>query len=309
MESIMNRHTKRSLLDQLDKEIGRTPLIKLNSLSSQDIQIFAKVEWQQFGGSIKSRPAYGIMKQAILDGQLHKKTLLDASSGNTGIAYAAIGQRLGIPVTICLPENASQQRKDLLNHYGAEIIYTSPLEGTDGAQIRAYELFKSYPDRYFYADQYGNENNWLAHFYSTGYEIWSQTAHLITHFVTALGTTGTYLGVKRRLHSHNPNIKCIALQPDSPLHILEGWKHLATAKTPRIFQQNEVDEVITIDSDDVFSMIQSIYENEGIKISPSAAGNLLGAVDVSQRIKKGCIVTILPDDLSKYLDIEKSIFS
>ena len=192
-----------------------------------------KQEWMQLSGSVKCRPAYRIFLDAIEKGELTEdKTLLDATSGNTGIAYAAIGSALGIKVALCLPENASKERKQILASLGAEIIYTSKYEGTDGAQDVAKGLAQRKPDKYFYADQYKNDNNWKAHYHTTAVEIFNDIPHL-THFVTGLGTTGTFVGTGRRLKEFNPEIQLISFQPDSAMHGLEGWKHLETAIVPR----------------------------------------------------------------------------
>ena len=227
----------------LERQIGNTPLVELSGISpNRQVAILAKQEWQQLGGSIKARPAFNIIKQAIFSGQLQPgQHLLDASSGNTGIAYAIIGEALGIPITICIPQNASPERINLLKKHGAEIIFTSPFGSTDEAQEKAVMLSRQYPDKYFYANQYANENNWRAHYQTTAYEILKQSANRITHFVCGLGTTGTFVGTGRRLKEKNNSITLVSLQPSLALHGLEGWKHLPTAMVPPIYDRSIAD--------------------------------------------------------------------
>jgi S-sulfo-L-cysteine synthase (O-acetyl-L-serine-dependent) len=294
-------------IEQLSKQVGNTPLIYFDSLSTPKVKIYAKMEYYQIGQSVKARAAFNIFKAAISSGSLNNKGLLDASSGNTAIAYAAIGAKLGVPVTICLPKNASQKRKDILKALGAEIILTSEFEGTDGAQLVAADLFEKNPDKYFYADQYGNDANWQAHYYGTAEEIWNQTKGDITHFVTGLGTTGSFVGSSRKLKELNPSIHTTALQPDSPMHFLEGWKHLETAKVPAIYTEMNLDQHLGIDSSEALNMISFISKKEGLLLSPSSCANLLGAQKVASQTEEGVIVTILPDDLQKYDEILKML--
>ncbi len=290
--------------------IGNTPIYEIkNILNKKGVRIFAKLEWQQLGGSVKARPAFNIIKNAILKGALGKgKRLLDATSGNTGIAYASIGAALGIPVTLTLPENASQERKNILKALGVEIIYTSKFDSTDGAQLKAKELVKQYPDKYFYADQYANDNNWLAHFETTAPEIWNQTKGNITHFVAGLGTTGTFSGITRGLKTKNKNIQFIALQPNNPLHGLEGWKHLETAIVPGIYDASLIDKTIEIDTLAAFDQLKNLALKEGLLVSPSAAANLQGAIEVAKTIDEGNIVTTFSDNACKYMDTINKIF-
>ena len=288
--------------------VGNTPLLHLKSLSTNRINIYAKAEWLQPGGSIKARAAHAIITRAIRRGQLNKyKSLLDASSGNTAIAYANLLKTLGWKPTICLPSNASSERKALLKSLGAELILTSPLEGTDGAQQVAAELYRKHPEKYFYADQYSNDENWKAHYNSTAEEIWAQTNGTITHFVAGLGTTGTFTGTGRRLKELG-NINLIALQPDSPLHPLEGWKHLATAKVPSIYDDALADTIISVDADAALSLIKFVARREDLWISPSAAANLWGALQIGSTISEGTIVTTLADNLDRYAEVRKEIF-
>ncbi len=289
-------------LDQVEKLIGHTPLYPINKVYSKTgVQIFAKLEWQQLGGSVKARAAFNIIKQAILNGQLtEEKELLDATSGNTGIAYASIGAALGINITLCLPENASEQRKRILESLGVNIVYTSKFEGTDGAQLKAKELYKENPDLYYYADQYANDHNWQAHVTTTAPEIWNATNGKVTHFVAGLGTTGTLMGTTRGLKQFNKNITAVALEPNNPMHGLEGWKHLETAIVPKIYDATVADQFLEIDTVEAFDLVKKIALKEGLLVSPSAAANLLGAIQVAEQIDSGVIVTTFADDASKY---------
>ncbi|MCR9288705.1 MAG: cysteine synthase family protein [Bacteroidetes bacterium] len=298
-------------LENAGKLIGNTPLFEIrNVYRKSGVRIFAKLEWQQMGNSVKSRPAYNIIKNAIETDRLDEnKILLDATSGNTGIAYAAIGASLGIPITLCLPENASEERKRILKSLGVNIIFTSKFEGTDGAQLKAKELYAENPDKYYFANQYANENNWKAHFQTTAPEIWAQTDQKITHFVAGLGTTGTFTGAGRRLKNFNKNIELIALQPNNPMHGLEGWKHLETAIVPKIYDKNVADRFLEIDTLESFDLVKQVARKEGLLIGPSAAANLLGAIKVAERIDQGVIVTTFADSADKYAEIMNQIFS
>lgn len=294
---------------EIGKQVGNTPLYEVSRslYNAPGVSIFAKKEWLQIGGSVKARAAYFIIRDAIETGALNENTiLLDATSGNTGIAYAAIGKELGIRVSLCLPENASIERKEILRSLNVDIIYTSPLEGTDGSQQVAQELVKNHPGKYFYADQYKNENNWKAHYYTTGPEIIGQVPG-ITHFVAGLGTTGTFIGTGRRLKEFNPDIKLIAFQPDSALHGLEGWKHLETAVVPRIYDPSLADETIEITTEESYAMLKKVYEQEGLLLSPSSAANIAGAIKVAGTIGEGVIVTVLPDNADKYSEVIKKL--
>ena len=288
---------------------GNTPLYTLqNILPETGVTVSAKLEWMQIGGSVKSRPAFQIIKDAIDRGDLTEgKILLDASSGNTAIAYAAIGAALGIKVAICLPENAGQARKDILLAHGAELILTSRFGGTDDAQIKAKELVSAHPNRYYYADQYNNDSNWKAHYHTTGEEIFNQTNGSITHLVVGLGTSGSAMGSYRKLKELNPAIKLITLQPEVAMHNLEGWKHMETAIVPGIYQPTLADDNIFIDSAEALALIEKVATKEGFLISPSSAGNLLGALKVAERIDQGHVVTLFPDNADKYSEVLKSL--
>lgn len=292
----------------LGSQIGHTPLHRITRLFNKPgVTIYAKKEWAQLSGSVKARAGYAIFKAAIESGELTtQKTLLDATSGNTGIAYASIGNRLGIPVTLCLPENASPERMDILQSLGAAIISTSRFEGTDGAQQVAKALADEHPQKYFYADQYKNDNNWKAHYHSTALEI-VEALPGITHFVAGLGTTGTFVGTTRRLKALNPGIHCTSLQPDNPLHGLEGWKHLETAIVPGIYDNTLADDNLEVGTEEAWEMIKAAYHYEHLLLSPSSAANLVGAIQVAEKLHRGIVVTILPDNADKYKDIIKKL--
>ncbi|MEM1320756.1 MAG: cysteine synthase family protein [Bacteroidota bacterium] len=297
-------------LHQVRKLVGLTPLYKINNVYSKPgVSIYAKLEWYQLGGSVKSRPAFNIINQAIRSGALNrKKRLLDATSGNTGIAYAAIGAALGIPVTLCLPENASAERKQILRALGVELIYTSRFDLTDGAQLKAKALYAENPLLYYYADQYANENNWLAHYNGTALEIWEQTTGTVTHFIAGLGTTGTFTGTGRRLKELNPAVQLIGLQPDGPMHSLEGWKHLETAFVPPIYDPQLADQIREVDSYEALDLVKAVAQKEGLLISPSAAANLLGAIQLAGQIDEGVIVTTFADNAEKYSEVLQHLF-
>ncbi len=296
-------------LNAIKMLIGNTPLVEIINLhKNPEVKVFAKIEWQQLSNSVKARAAFNIMSTALEKGLIHKeKGLIDASSGNTAVAYAAIGAKLGIPVTLCVPENAATPKKRALEILGAEIIYTSRFGGTDEAQATARELAESHPYKYYYTNQYDNDNNWRAHFETTAPEIWQQTQGEITHFVAGLGTTGTFMGATARLKHYDRKIKCIALQPDNALHGLEGWKHLETARVPKIFKSSMADEYLEIDTLDAYEMIKIAAKSQGLLLSPSAAANLYGAIAVADRIDKGVVVTTFADHLSNYPEVMESL--
>ncbi len=294
-----------TIIEEAGKKIGNTPVHKISNklFNNPHVQIYAKKEWLQTGGSVKARAAYNIIRAALETGELNEnKILLDATSGNTGIAYAAVAKELGIKVTLCLPENASKERKQILKDLGVHIIYTSPLEGTDGSQEVAVKLAKEHPEKYFYADQYKNENNWKAHYNTTAFEILEQVPG-ITHFATGMGTTGTFIGTGRRLKELKPSVRLISFQPESSMHGMEGWKHLETAVVPTIYDATVADENINIPTEDAYEMLVKVYEVEGLLLSPSSAANITGAIKVADKIKEGIIVTVLPDNADKYSDV------
>ena len=288
----------------LGDKIGNTPLIPVVGLHrNNNVKIFAKVEWAQLSGSIKARAAYNIIRHAIEHRYLDENNvLLDATSGNTGIAYAYIARELGLRISLCLPENASKERKAILESLGVKIIYTSKFGGTDEAQEHAAELAYKFPKRYFYANQYSNEQNWKAHYMTTAPEIFGALPE-ITHFVAGLGTTGTFIGTSRKLRELNPAIKTISLQPDFALHGLEGWKHLETAIVPKIYAPEIADGNLEISTLTAYSIIKDFNLKEGLLLSPSSAANLAGAIQIANEIEKGVIVTVLPDNADKYSEI------
>jgi len=295
----------------LKKFIGNTPLFPLHNLNpNKNVTIYAKFEWQQFGGSVKSRPAYRIIRDAVNKGALTKShRLLDATSGNTGISYAHICSSIGIPLTLCLPENASEERKQILSALGAEIRFTPGAGSTDEAQEVAQNLVAGNPELYFYADQYNNKSNSRAHFDTTGPEIIRQTDRKVTHFVAGLGTTGTFTGTGRYLKKVNSKIKLVGLQPDLPMHGLEGWKHLETAHVPGIYDKSLPDEIRSVNTEEAYQLITKSASEEGLLLSPSSAANLAGALQLADELEEGVIVTIFPDDGSRYSDVYKHIFS
>lgn len=309
-EIINNKNTLHEKSGRIGSFIGQTPLFPIDNFDiSERVKIFAKIEWQQFGGSVKSRPAYKIIHEAVTSGNLTEdKHILDASSGNTGIAYAHIGASLGIPVTLCLPENASEERKRILKALNVNIHLTSPEGGTDEAQEVAKQLQKEQPEKYYYADQYNNENNWKAHFETTGPEILDQTNNEITHFITGLGTTGTFMGTGRKLKHVNPDINLISIQPDLAMHGLEGWKHMETAHVPGIFDPSLADENRTISTEQARHTLKKAAEKEGLLLSPSSAANLASALRLAEEIEEGVIVTVFPDDGSKYGEVIRNLY-
>ncbi len=291
----------------LTDAIGNTPLIHLRNVTRgipENVEIYAKAEHLNPGGSIKDRTALSIIVAAERSGELiASKTILDATSGNTGIAYAMIGAARGYRVTLALPRNASPARKRILKLYGAEIIETDQLNGTDGAQIIARELAEKFPDKYFYADQYNNEANWKAHFETTASEIWRQTNGRITHFVAGLGTTGTFVGTTRRLKQFDSAVQAISVQPDLPLHGLEGMKHLGTARVPGIYDPQLAAQNVEIATEDAQAMTRRLAREEGLFVGVSSGANVLAAVRLAAELdREAVIVTVLCDDGGKYLD-------
>lgn len=284
--------------------IGNTGLIEIPFASDNypEARVFAKTEWDNPGGSIKDRAALNIIRNAIESGRLRKdNALLDATSGNTGIAYAMICAALGYKATLCLPANASPERKKILRAYGAELVITSPLEGSDGAIVKARELYAEDPERWFYADQYSNEANWQAHYHTTSLEIWNQTDQQVTHFVAGLGTSGTFCGTTRRLKELNPKIQCISFQPDSPLHGLEGMKHMETALVPSIYDDTLADSEVEVSTDEAHAMCRRLGREMGLLVGVSAAAALVATMKVVEREQRGTFVTIFCDNASKYL--------
>ena len=287
--------------------IGNTPLLRLSRIGSEfpNVGLFAKAEWFNPGGSVKDRPALNMIQAGLASGALRPgKTIIDATSGNTGIAYATVAAALGYPVKLCLPDSASHERKRILGALGAELVITSGDEGTDGAIRRVREIVAAEPEKYFYPDQYSNPANWQAHYLTTAKEIWEQTGGSITHFVAALGTSGTFVGTARRLKELNPSIRCVSLQPDAAFHGLEGWKHMPTALRPAIYDDTLADENLEMSTEAAYRMVKRIAREEGLLVSPSAAAALLGCFRVARNVgpsEHAVIVTIFADSASKYL--------
>ncbi len=288
-----------SLLDL----IGNTPLIKLQHLvENPRVEIYGKAEWANPGGSVKDRPALRMIREGERSGALTRdKTIIDATSGNTGIAYAMIGAALGYRVKLGLPRNAGEERKRILRAYGAELVLTDPLSGSDGAIRVVREIVEADPGRYFYPDQYNNPANWIAHYETTGPEIFEQTGGRITHFIAGLGTSGTFMGVGRRLRELNPGTRLISMQPDSPFHGLEGLKHMETAIVPGIYDDQLADEQIEVSKEEAVGTVRRLARHASWLVGISAAANVAAAIKVANRIDEGVIVTILCDDGSKYL--------
>ena len=283
--------------------IGNTPLIKLaNLVGNPRVEIYGKAEWANPGGSVKDRPALYMILEGERSGALTRdKTIIDATSGNTGIAYAMIAAARGYRVKLCLPKNASEERKRILEAYGVELVLTDPLAGSDGAILAVREIVAADPDKYFYPDQYNNPANWRAHYETTGVEIFEQTGGRITHFVAGLGTSGTFVGAGRRLRELKPEVKLISMQPDSPFHGLEGLKHMETAIVPGIYDRALADEEVVVDTEEAHAMVKRLARREGWFVGISSAANVVAAMRVAERIDEGVIVTILCDDASKYL--------
>jgi len=284
--------------------IGRTPLIRLRQIekSCPGVEVYAKAEWQNPGGSVKDRAAARMIAEGEQSGRLTKeKTILDATSGNTGIAYAMIGAAKGYKVKLCVPENASPERKLILKAFGAELVLTSPLESTDGAIREARRLHAENPDRYFYPDQYSNDGNWRAHFDTTGPEIMEQTDGRLTHFVAGLGTSGTFVGTARRLRQFNKGIQLISFQPATAFHGLEGLKHMESAMVPKIYDPSIADQDLRVESEDAFDMVRRLAREEGIMAGISSGAAISAVLQVAKSLKSGVIVTVCPDGAEKYL--------
>ena len=287
--------------------IGNTPLLRLERTVAEfpNVEFYAKAEWFNPGGSVKDRPAYSMIREGERSGALRPgKMILDATSGNTGIAYAMIGAALGYKVKLCLPSSASPERKQILQAYGVEIVYTPGDEGTDGAIRRVQEIYQSDREKYFYPDQYSNPANPAAHYATTAPEIWQQTQGRITHFVAGLGTSGTFVGTTRRLNELNSAIRCISFQPDSGFHGLEGLKHMATAIVPRIYDSKLADEDISVRTEDAQRLVKRLAREEGILAGVSSGGAFWACMDIARRLPRGeraVIVMVFPDSGEKYL--------
>jgi cysteine synthase B len=284
--------------------IGNTPLLRLGRFETglQNVELYGKAEWFNPGGSVKDRPAANMVREGLKSGALRPgKTLLDATSGNTGIAYAMIGASSGFPVKLCVPSNVTIERKRLLHAYGAELIFTDPMDGSDGAIREARKQVAADPDRYFYPDQYNNDANWRSHYQTTGPEILAQTEGRVTHFIAGLGTSGTFMGTGRRLREAIPSIKLISFQPDSPLHGLEGLKHMETAIVPGIYDPALADEDMRVSTEDAYTMVRRLAREEGLLVGISGGAALAAALTVAKDVRNAVIVTIFPDSADKYM--------
>ncbi|HEX7479831.1 MAG TPA: cysteine synthase family protein [Polyangiales bacterium] len=283
--------------------VGQTPLVRLHHIGrdSPGVKVFLKLEYMNPGGSVKDRPALQMMKDAIADGRLTRdKILIDATSGNTGVAYSIFGAALGYRIALVMPANVSQARKNITRAYGTELIFSDPMEGSDGAIRQCRQLVAENTDKYFYSDQYRNPSNPLAHYLGTGVEILEQVGTELTHFVTGLGTSGTCMGVTRRLHEHSRKVVCIAAQPEEALHGLEGLKHMPSSLVPEIYDESLPDEHMSVRTEDGWDMADRLAREEGLHVGHSTGANVFAALEVAKRIKSGCVVTIACDRGDRY---------
>jgi cysteine synthase B len=309
MGALYQEVERASQAQMLEAQVGNTPLLAFSRITAhlpENIQIYAKAEWANPGGSVKDRAAYNIIKQAELSGELRPgKILVDSTSGNTGIAYAMLGAAKGIPVKLFVPANASQERLAILRAYGVDLVLTDPLEGSDGAILAVRELVEQEPDKYFYANQYNNPANWQAHYETTGVEIWEQTSGRVTHFIAGLGTSGTLMGTGRRLKEYNPDLQVISLQPNSPFHGLEGLKHMGSAIKPGIYDEALADRDLPVTTEDTYKMALRLAREEGYLVGISAATAMVGSLQIAEELavegKPGVLVTLFPDNAYKYL--------
>jgi cysteine synthase B len=295
--------------------IGNTPLIQIRSITKdlEDVEVYAKAEWFNPGGSVKDRAALNMILEGEKSGALNEeKTIIDATSGNTGIAYAMIAAAIGYKVILALPSNASIERQKILKSYGAELVLTDPLEGTDGAQLKVKGMVEADPQSYFFPDQYNNVANWQAHYQTTAQEIFKQTTGRVSYFVAGLGTSGTFVGVTKRLKEYDRGIQCISLQPDSPLHGLEGMKHMATAIVPGIYDSHLADENLEVSTEDAYKMVRRLANEEGLFVGISSGAAMAASLRIARELSEGTrkpnssegpsvIVTVFPDGGDKYL--------
>lgn len=284
--------------------IGGTPMIDLSDLVGRPgVRLLGKAEFANPGGSVKDRPALAMMLEARhrLGPQLGGRRVLDATSGNAGIALAMVSAAFGLPITLCMTAKASLERKQLLRAYGAQVVLTDPVEGSDGAIREARRLQAEAPEKYAYLDQYSNPENWRAHYRTTGPEIWQQTAGQLTHFITGIGTSGTMMGVGRFLRKHAPQVRLISVQPDSPLHGIDGYKHMASAMVPEIYDAQLVDEAWTTSTETGYDMVKQLARRHGLLVGVSAGANVAAALRLAEQLEQGTVVTVLCDNADKYL--------
>ncbi len=281
------------------RKIGNTPIIKIKNLAKDfpNVEIYAKAEWRNAGGSVKSRPALQMIEDGEKSGALTKdKIIIDSTSGNTGVAYALIGKIKGYRVKLVMPANVCKERKGLMaDYYGAEIVTSSPFEGSDGAIRLARKIYEENPEKYFMPDQYNNDSNWRAHYLNTSQEIWKQTDGKITHFCAGIGTGGTIMGNTRGLRELNSKIKCYAIEPLEELHGIEGLKHMASSIVPGIYDESFLDGKISVTTEDAYQMVEKLEKEEGILVGHSSAGAMVGALELAKQIESGVIVTVFPD--------------
>ena len=301
------RRARAVRVDSITDLVGNTPLVRLHHIERDcpGVELWAKCEFCNPAGSVKDRAALRIVRDALARGVLKPgMRLLDSTSGNTGIAYAMVGAALGVPVTLVMPENVSAPRKQVSTAYGVEIVYSSPMEGSDGAIVLAKKLVREHPDRYFYADQYSNPNNPLAHYHGTGLEIWAQTEGRVTHFVTGIGTSGTVVGTSRRLHELSPSVRCIAIQPDDAMHGLEGLKHIPSSLVPPIYDAAVLDDTLWMPTDEGWDVAERLAKHEALFVGHSSGANVAGALRIGRALaaqgRRGCVVTVLCDRGDRY---------
>ena len=294
-------------IDSVIEAVGNTPLVRLRVVTKNapDVPVYAKLEFANPGGSVKDRAALRMIQDALKDGRLRPgMTLIDSTSGNTGVAYSLFGAALGIPVKLVMPSNVSKARKDIARAFGTEIIYTDPLEGSDGAIVIARQMAAEDPERLFYPDQYANPGNPLAHYHGTGPEILRDVGDQITHFVAGLGTSGTMMGTARRLKEHHRPIRCVAVEPDSPMHGLEGLKHMASSMVPPIYDPRAHDELFAVTTEDGWDMADRLAREEGLQAGHSSGANIFCAVKIAEKLQRegtpGCVVAIVCDRGDRY---------
>ena len=303
----MSRALRLRRIENVADAVGDTPLLRLRSVmkTAPDVPVYAKLEFENPGGSVKDRAALRMIQHALKAGLLGGgKRLIDSTSGNTGVAYSLFGAALGVPITLVMPSNVSQARKDIAKAFGTEIIFSDPLEGSDGAIRLAQEIVEKEGDRWYYPDQYSNPNNPLAHYHGTGCEILRDVGDRITHFVAGLGTSGTMMGTAKRLHEHHRKITCVAVEPDSPLHGLEGLKHMESSLVPAIYDKSAHDELHRVSTEDGWDMSDKLAREEGLHVGHSSGANLFAAVKIAEKLqaegKPGCVVAIVADRGDRY---------
>jgi cysteine synthase B len=294
-------------IDSIVEAVGNTPLVRLRRLEAEcpGVELYLKLEYANPGGSVKDRPALQMIRDALFDGRLTPdKTLVDATSGNTGVAYSLFGAAMGLKVALVMPSNVSEARKEITRAFGTELIYSDPMEGSDGAIQKVRALVAEDPDRFFYPDQYSNPSNPKAHYLGTGAEILAQVGDRLTHFVTGLGTSGTMMGTTRRLKEHDPSIRCVAIEPDDALHGLEGLKHMGSSLVPAIFDASVPDEILPVGTEAGWDMADRVARDEGLHIGHSAGANVYGALAIAKGLAesetRGCVVTIAADRGDRY---------